>query len=477
MKLSTKVAYNTIIQIVSKIIITGLGLVAAAILMRYLGQEDFGKYTTITTFLSLFGVAADLGLTLVTTQMISQPGIDQHKALNNLFGLRFFSSLLFLSLAPLVIIFLPYGIEVKIGVAVAALAFFFISLNQIFVGLFQNKLRMDKVSIAEIIGRAALVLGVFLVAYYNFGLMGALISMIIANGLSFFFHYWFARRFFKVRIGMSLLWWREILKKSWPLALTVVFNLIYLRGDILVLSLVRDQSEVGVYGATYKVVDVLVMIPFVLGGIILPLLTSGWAKKQYDHFQKIIQRAVNFMIILSIPLIVGAQFLSTQIMTLIAGSEFADSGPILQILVLACAAIFIGVIFSHVIIAIDKQKKIIWAYVFTSITSLIGYVIFIPKYSYIGAAWMTVYSEVLIGAFAIYYTWKFASFVPELRIILKSFLAAGVMGVVLYFIPVSFYESFLGLMTTLTGAGLVYFLSLYGLKGITHQEFRILLNK
>ncbi|HMB65866.1 MAG TPA: oligosaccharide flippase family protein, partial [Patescibacteria group bacterium] len=98
MRLSTKVAYNTVIQIISKVVITGLGLVVVAILTRYLGQSGFGQYTTIMSFLSLFSVAGDLGLTLLTAQMISRPDVDNQKALNNLFGLRFFSALAFLAL-------------------------------------------------------------------------------------------------------------------------------------------------------------------------------------------------------------------------------------------------------------------------------------------------------------------------------------------------------------------------------------------
>jgi O-antigen/teichoic acid export membrane protein len=49
-----------------------------------LGQTGFGQYTTITTFLSIFAILADFGLTLVTAQMISQPNIDEKKILNNL---------------------------------------------------------------------------------------------------------------------------------------------------------------------------------------------------------------------------------------------------------------------------------------------------------------------------------------------------------------------------------------------------------
>ncbi|MBI4812347.1 oligosaccharide flippase family protein [Candidatus Falkowbacteria bacterium] len=64
MTLSARIAYNTIIQIAGKIISTALGLIAVAIMTRHLGTLGFGQYTTIITFLSFFGIIADLGLTL-----------------------------------------------------------------------------------------------------------------------------------------------------------------------------------------------------------------------------------------------------------------------------------------------------------------------------------------------------------------------------------------------------------------------------
>jgi O-antigen/teichoic acid export membrane protein len=63
MRLSTKIAYNTIAQIIGKALATILGLVAVVIMARYLGRQGFGAYTTIITFLSFFGILADLGLT------------------------------------------------------------------------------------------------------------------------------------------------------------------------------------------------------------------------------------------------------------------------------------------------------------------------------------------------------------------------------------------------------------------------------
>ena len=111
MNLTRKVAHNTFIQIVGKIISTFLGLLAIALITRYLGRDGFGEYTTVITFLTFFAVAADFGLTLVTVQMISGHDAEENKILNNLFGLRLVSALLFLLLAPLTISFFPYGVN------------------------------------------------------------------------------------------------------------------------------------------------------------------------------------------------------------------------------------------------------------------------------------------------------------------------------------------------------------------------------
>lgn len=484
MRLATKIFYNTVVQIISKIIATVLGLVAIAVITRYLGKFGFGQYTTIITFLSFFGIIADLGLTLVTTQMISQPGVDENlrpggtsKILNNLFGLRLVSASLFLGLAPLTIIFFPYDPIIKLGVIVTFLSFFFIALNQILVGLFQKKLRMDRVSIAEVVGRIVLVIGVILAVKLNFGLIGIMVATVGASAINFLLHFIFSRQFVRIKLQFDLVIWWEIIKKSWPLAITIVFNLIYLKADILILSLIKTQAEVGIYGAAYKVIDVLVTIPFMFAGIVLPILTFSWVGKNIDYFKKVLQKSFDFMVILVVPLIVGTQFMGKPIMIMVAGNEFVDSGPVLRILIMAAGIVFLSCIFSHAIIALDKQKKIIGAYVFTSLTALAGYLIFIPRFSYMGAAWVTIYSELVIALAAIYYVWKYSNFLPNLKVVIKSILASFVMGIVLYFLPPLFYNSVLRLLLVLLISAFIYFICLYLFKGITKKDVTELLNR
>jgi len=480
MKLATKIAYNTIIQIISKIIATILGLVSIGIITRYLGIIGFGEYTTIITFLSFFAIMADLGLTLVTVQLISQPGADQDKILGNLLALRLVSAFVFIAPAPIFVLFFPYSYVIKLGVALAALSFFFIALNQVLVGIFQKNLRMDKVSIAEIVSRVVLVLGIIIAVKIDSGIIGIIIATVISSFSSFALHYIFSQSFVKIKLYFDFSYWNQIFKKSWPLAVTIIFNLIYLKTDTLLLSIIPRPSsigiiaEVGLYGAAYKVIDVLVTFPFIFAGIILPILTTTWAEKNYTSFKKILQKAFDIMVIIAVPLVIGTQLVAKNVITLVAGNDFAGAGPILQLLILASGFIFLGNMFAHAIIAIDKQKNIISAYVFVAITSVIGYLIFIPKYSYFGAAYVTIYSEAAIALASYLLVYNSTKFIPSLTVFFKSLVAALLMYNIIYFACLYLTNN---LIIILSFAIVSYFIFLIILKGLKKEDLLVLINK
>jgi O-antigen/teichoic acid export membrane protein len=473
MRLTTKIAYNTIIQITSKIISTILALVTVAIITRQLGQNGFGEYITVLTFLSFFAIAADLGLTLITVQMISKPNIDENRTLSNLFTLRLVSALLFLAPAPLVAIFFPYSHDIKIGVILASFSFLFIALNQVLVGIFQKNLRMDKVSIAEIISRLFLLISVIVAFKLKYGLLTILFITSLSSLLNFLFHFYFSQKFTAIRLQFDWPLWREIMTKSWPLALTITLNLIYLKTDTLLLSIIDRPSnigilaEVGLYGAAYKVIDVLITLPFMFAGIILPIITLAWSQKQQEKFNNTLQKSFNVMAIIAVPLIFGTQLVAKDVMILVAGPDFVASGQILQILIIAAGMIFLGNMSAHAVIAIEKQKNIIKAYLFTAITSVIAYLLLIPHYSYFAAAWVTVYSETIVALASVYIVWKYTRTLPNLKIIIQTVLASLIMLVAmqtLHFLQIT------NLFVVITTAIVVYFFFLFIFKGLNQKE-------
>ncbi len=477
MSVAKKVAHNTIIQISGKIVSTILGLLALAFITRYLGRDGFGEYTTIITFLTFFAGLADFGLTLVTVQMISASGANESKVLNNIFGFRLTSIIAFLLLSVVSVSFFPYSFVVKIGVVVACASFIFPALNQVIVGLFQKKLSMGRNAIAEVLSRLILIIGIILTKKFDAGLNGVLWASVASAAAGFIGHYLLAIKFVTIKPEFDWQIWKHIFAKSWPLAITIVLNLIYLRADTLFLSLFRGNGEVGLYGATYRIIDVLTTIPFMFAGLVLPILTTAWSSRSHDYFKRVLQKSFDLMALLAMPLIVGAQFLAKPIMTAIAGPEFSASGQILQILIFAVGAIFLGTMFSHAVIALDRQKKMIGFYIFTSLTALAAYLILIPKYSYFGAAAVTIYSEALIAIFSAVCVYKYSGFRPSLTLSLKSLVGAGMMGLSLYWLPICHQPGITGLIIALVIASVVYFASLLLLGGIKIADLKMIFQR
>lgn len=459
MSLTRQVAHNTIYQAVGKVLATILGVLAIALMTRYLGQAGFGQYSTIIAFLQFFGIMVDMGLTLITVQMIAQPGADEEKIVGNIFALRFFSALIFLSLAPLVALLTPYPAIIKIGIAITALHFFFIALTQVLIGLFQKHLSTGRAAIAEVVGRIFLLAGIILAIYYSRGILWIMVAVILGSLANFLVAYWLSKKFVRIRLRFDWLIWQKILILAWPVGISIIFNLIYLKADTLILSFLRPESEVGLYGAPYRVLEILVTFPFMFVGLIMPSLTYHWASQDREKMKKIIQKAFDALALLAVPLVVGTFFLGRPIMILVAGQEFAVSGDILKILMLACGIIFLGVLFAHVIVVTNQQKRMIWGYLATAVIALAGYLIFIPKYSYWGAAWMTVVSESMIALIAFIVAYRTTKIMPSPRILIKAIIASLIMAV-----PLWLLDNY-SILILIPLAVLIYLPVLYLIKG------------
>lgn len=459
------IARNTIYQFIGRGFSTLFGLLALAAITRYLGPEKYGWYTTVFTFLQFFAILADFGLTLISAQLIAEPGADEEKITSNLFSLRLLISTFFFGGAMLLIWFFPYPLLIKEGVLVVTGSLFAVTLQNIFMGLFQKHLRMDKVAIGDAYGRLVILIGYFLCIWFKWGLLPILLISVLANVSQFFLLLRYSRAFVKIRLVCDWPLYREIFKRSWPIAISIAFNLIYLKADTIILSLVRSQTEVGIYGAAYRVIDVAATIPVMFMGIMLPHLTAAWRtdKEKFKHY---FRRAFDFMGLAGLPFVIGGIYLAGPLMTFVAGAEFAVSGQYLRVLLVALLTIFFGALSGHVIVALNRQRVMIWGYIIDAILSLIGYLIFIPRYGAMGAAWVTVFSEALILVLTFIVVERDIRAWPNFAIFGKCLLGCALMILAIHFIPTPHF-----VLTLLLGV-LVYSLVMLLTRGVTKEMVR-----
>lgn len=390
-------ATNYAVQMLGRGLAMAFGLATVGVLARALTTTEFGDYTTGLTFLQFFGVIVDFGLTLTLVVMVSEERADQVRVVGNLFAMRLLTGALVFGLAPLAVLAFPYPSSVRDVVFLGAAGYWLMSGASLLVGVFQRHGAMWRAALAETLNRALLLGLVVAVTSAGFGLRAVVASTVAANLVWLAATLLLARPLTRVSPRFDADVWKEAVRRSWPIALSIAFNLVYLKGDILFLSLFRSSEEVAVYGVAYKVLDVLTALPVMFMGLMLPTLVADWSRGERDRFRRHLSRAFDLFATLAIPLAVGAQAVAVPLVELIAGERYAASGPLLRALVLALAAVFFSSLYGHAVVAVNRQRAMIWGYAATALAATAGYLWLIPPYGAWGAAAVTLGAETLVA--------------------------------------------------------------------------------
>lgn len=395
---------------------------------------------------------------------------DASRLMSNLFTLRFFSAIVFLGIAPLIALLFPYPTVVKQGMFITALSFLAISLSETLVPVFQKEFRMSYVAVAEILARLVLLAGVALAAYFHASLLWFMVAIVAGSVAQFILMRIFTGKFIHLHFAFDWALWHRIIKISWPIGISILFNLVYLKADTIILSALRSQTEVGFYGAAYRVLDQLTAFATMFIGLIMAPITAAWVSRDQVKFRRIYQRAFDVYAVIAFPLLAAAWIIGTPVMTLVAGREFALSGTILAVLMIGMTFVFFSTLWGHMVVVINKQRPMIWGYVATAVVGLTAYALFIPRFGIWGAAWSTVGAEALIMILTAIMVWRTTHAPLELAIFSKSILASLILGLFLYLTRT------FNLALPLFGGALIYFVALYALGGIKKQTLREILS-
>jgi len=446
---------QTIIQLSGKIVSTIIGLFIVGLMTRNLGTAGFGEYTSVVTFLQFFGILIDFGLTMTLGRELGAALIPQNKLVSNLFSFRVVTSTIVFLLAPAIAWLLPYSLAIKLGITITSLAFWISSISQSLTGVFQTKLKSNWLVIAELGGRLVLLIGTAWIIYQNLPFSGYFVALIAANLIGGLITFIAVKKLTPFNWEIDLKIWKHLWLTTWPVAVTITLNLIYFKADTIILSLIRPVAEVGIYGAAYKVLEVLLILPTIIGGLILPLAAQAYAQQKTNELISLFQGTFDSLLAAGLAIISGCVILGIPLMILLAGNNFAISGTLLGILSLATACNFLGGGAGYIIFAINQQKTMIPYYAGVALISLIGYVILIPRFTFWGAAWVTVLSEALMAAANIIILARYnikISFVRLPKIILATIILSCA-----FLIPVPF------IIKIIIGAT-VYLLAIYKLK-------------
>ena len=192
---------------------------------------------------------------------------------------------------------------------------------------------------------------------------------------------------------------RGMMHESYPLMLNHLLATVFFKSDVILMEAINGVTIVGIYSTAYKWLDALNIIPAFFTLALLPLMS-----RQAHEDPKALARNYVFgfksLVMVALPLAVVTTFIAPALIGVLGGSEFLPEGGIaLQIMIWSIPLGWINSLTQYVLIALDRQRQITFAFVAAVSFNVGGNLIFLPQYSYRAAAVTTILSELalLIG--------------------------------------------------------------------------------
>lgn len=363
---------------------------------RYLGPEKFGLLSYAQSFVALFAVVASLGIDGLVVRELVKDESRSETLLGTSFFLKIFGAFIMLVFLVTALQFTSNDFYTKSLIFIIASASIFQSFNVVDF-YFQSKvmgkynvyanvislLFSSVVKITLIISNSSLEEFVFV---YVFD------SIVLAIG---YLYYFFKHSDFKIQ---KLIFSKStailLLKDSWPLILSGIVILVYMKIDQIMIKQLLGNEAVGQYSAAVRISEAWYFIPMVISSSLFPAIINA-KKRSEDLYYKRIQRLFDLLVWIAIAIAIPATFLSDFIINLLYGGQYNEAGGVLLIHIWAGVFVFIGVSSGMYYLTENLQKLLFWRSFYGMVANILLNIILIPIYGIKGAAVATLFSQIV----------------------------------------------------------------------------------
>ena len=392
-----QIAKNTLYQTLARVGSSFTGFLITIIIARKFGVLGYGDFIKVTSYIAIFYLVLDFGLNAFFLQY-------EKPKFKNLFYLRILIALIIFVLVNLLMLVLPYNSSLGSGFSQNVKLVIFIFSFSIFAqsvilsasAIFQKAINYFLYMVGIIVGSLVNLALVLIFTFLNYSIFYILFAFVASSFVTALVLIGLAKEsIFPVSFDRQFA--KEIFLKSFPIGLMLIFNLVYFRADIFLLSLLSTTKAVGIYGLAYKFFDFLIALPLFLSNAVYPFLIK--AKNEKNKFAYLTK--LYFFIFVGVSFIIMIPFWFISPLFSLIKSDFISSMLPFRILLLSLPFFFATSFLQWVLITLGKQKYLMYVYLFSTVLNVALNVIFIPQFSYFASATITLFSEALVFAFLI----------------------------------------------------------------------------
>lgn len=445
----------TVLQVV-------IPLVTVVYVSKILGASGIGKVSFAQTVVSYFTIIASLGIPNYGTKVLSKCKTrgERDLAFSELFLINAVSTTVCLGAYLVMIFTVGYFAPLRPLYIVTGLS---IALNYASVDwLYRGTEEYPALMQSSLLVKASCLVGLLIfVTDAGDVVPYALLATLALTGANIL-NLLHARSFVSFRAkGLNV---KRHLKPVFLLLAASIAIELYTLLDTTMLGILKTDAEVGYYTTAIRLVKTAVTVITVIGGILLPRLSSV-IDEDGENVGKMVKKALSVLLLICLPSTFGLFFLGDTVVLSLFGTEYFPSVPILLILSPMLLIMSVGNLFgTQVLLSAGQEKKLLWSVLCGAVVNFTMNLFLIPSFGARGAAIASVVSELVVMIVQVVCAMKYCAFELSPSECFKPLAATAIMCIALVLLRLVITIPVVELVVCLIVAVLVYFAACLALR-------------
>ena len=453
---NSQIKTNYVFNLIYQLFLLITPLITAPYVSRVLTSEGVGQYSFTLSIVTYFTIFATFGFTYYGQRSIAQN--QKSKEERSVVFWEIFTLKLITSLISSVLFFVLIKTNVLESyntlLIIQIINILSIALDATF--LLQGLEQFKKIVFPNLIIKSLSIVSIFVfvkdIGDLNLYIVIHSLSILATSIVTLLFSKKFIKfvKFKKINVKRHFV---PALKLFIP---TIAIS-IYAILDKTLIGLISNDSNVGFYEQSEKIVKMVLTIVTSLSAVMIPNNAKLFAEKKHDEVNTNIEKAFSFSLFIGMPLMFGLIAVSPNFVPWFFGPGYESCVGLIQILSILIFAIGLNnVLGVQYLVPTNKEKIFTISVIIGAVTNFILNIITIKYFGAFGAAISTIIAETVILIYQMIYlrkTFKFFKLFDKCKII---FVSSIIMFVVVYILSKTLVASIINTLLLVLMGGFVY---------------------
>jgi O-antigen/teichoic acid export membrane protein len=370
---------------------------SSALLLRHLGVIDTGRFVTVIALGTIVAGISDLGLSsLALREYAIRDSDERNRFMGNMLGMRCAYVVAGITVAVAFGAMAGYPHTMLVGIPLIGVGVMLGALQQSFSVPLSATLRLGWVATLTLLISVGSLLAYVVLVAMGAGLMPFYGVLATATLPALVVTIWLVRRQTPLTPRFDATEWRRTMRQILPYSAAAVFYVLYFRFTVVSLSLLSTPRETGYYGAAFRVLDAVTVIPPLLASSAFPILARA-ARDDRERLCNAMERLFHGMLIIGVWIGLSLHLGAALAIAVVAGSAFEPSIDILRVLAVAVVGTCLISSWGYGLLALGYLKQILVANLIAACVAALSSVLLIPDYGAIGAAFVLTVAEFVVA--------------------------------------------------------------------------------